>query len=137
METSAAAEGESVSQDLRFCVVLCSVPRVGAEGTEERVLARHTEKSAKEIDESASDVVDLRHGTMMFSPRTWWRATLSCLSWRVDFASWLQEEVCRAFWRRRHRGACLGASIAHRGVVQLAKETDESASDVVVYGMAR
>ena len=32
-------------------------PRDGPEGTEERVLALHTEKLAKEIDESASDVV--------------------------------------------------------------------------------
>ena len=32
-------------------------PRGGAEGTEERVLALHTEKPVKEIDESASDVV--------------------------------------------------------------------------------
>ena len=34
-----------------------SDPRDGAEGTEQRVLALHTEEPREEIDESASDVV--------------------------------------------------------------------------------
>ena len=64
-----------------------SDPRGGAEGTEERVLALHTEKLAKEIDESASVVASLalRGG-----------------------AEGTEERVLA--WSRRHRGACLDAS---------------------------
>ena len=44
-------------------------PRDGAEGTEERVLELHTELLAKEIDESASNVVGASMVSQMMFPR--------------------------------------------------------------------
>jgi len=55
------------------------VPRGEAEGTEERVLALHTEKF-EEIDESASVVVGGMVSQMMSSRDKFWSALLSSLS---------------------------------------------------------
>ena len=107
---------------------------VGDEGTEERVLAFHTEKFAKEIDESVSVVV----GAGMVSqddvfPRQTAESNCSFVSLRPsDCEGWLHGEVltracdqkASKSWRPRHGRPFLEkfANAAVHGVYEVLKE---------------
>ena len=104
-------------------------PRGGAEGTKERVLALHTENLAKEIDESASLVVVFRQGVKSNSLMPLTMGTV-CPQVMADY----MERSMRFFPTYK---VSIASAQTMAVMVKLARETDESASDVVVFGMVR